>query len=81
MEVPVVSTTHSGVPEVVEDGVNGLLVPPADANALADALEKLLLDPQLSTRLGEAGRKKVMESFDPHNNARLLLAKFSGSDG
>jgi len=79
MEIPVVSTMHSGVPEVVEDGVNGLLVPPANSQALAEALENLLRDPELRSRLGRAGRKKVMENFDPQNNARLLLAAFTGT--
>jgi glycosyltransferase involved in cell wall biosynthesis len=80
MEIPVVSTIHSGVPEVVENGVNGLLVPPADAQALAEAVEKLLKDNHLRTSLGKAGRQKVIENFDPQNNARLLMSAFTGSN-
>lgn len=60
----VVSTPISGIPEVVEDGVTGLLAPPEDVGALADALERLLTDPDLRRRLGDAGRERVRRSFD-----------------
>lgn len=63
-EVPVVSTRTSGIPELVEDGVNGLLVPPEDPVALADALQRLAADPELGRRMGQAGRVKVLREFD-----------------
>ncbi len=51
---PVVSTRIAGVPDVVDDGQSGLLVPPADDDALADALARLRADPSLRARLGAA---------------------------
>jgi radical SAM protein with 4Fe4S-binding SPASM domain len=61
--LPVVSTRTGGVPEAVEDGVTGLLVPPGDPEALAAALAKTLDDPALAARLGEAGRRRALERF------------------
>ncbi|MEZ4732243.1 MAG: glycosyltransferase [Caldilineaceae bacterium] len=62
--LPVVSTNISGIPEIVQDGVNGLLAPPKDAVALAAALERLLLDPALRRQLGQAARTTITEVFD-----------------
>lgn len=74
--VPVVSTTISGIPELVDSGRNGLLVPPADPDALADALAELAGDPARRRLMGEEGRKRVLATFDLINNtqqkARLL---------
>jgi glycosyltransferase involved in cell wall biosynthesis len=61
--VPVVATAVGGTPELVEDGVTGYLVPPRDAAALAAAITRLLDDPTLARRLGEAGRRRVVERF------------------
>ena len=77
MELPVVSTWHSGLPEVIENGRNGLLVPPKDVEALAKALLRLLTQPSLCRRLGAAGRQTVLEKFDPERNARQLLQAFT----
>jgi glycosyltransferase involved in cell wall biosynthesis len=60
---PVVATAVGGTPELVVDGETGLLVPPGDAVALAGALGKVLRDPGLARRLGEAGRRRVHASF------------------
>lgn len=59
----VVGTRVGGIPEVVDDGVTGLLVPPQDPSALADALESLLANPVLRTRLVEAGRERVSATY------------------
>ena len=77
MQLPVVSTCHSGIPEVVEDGVNGMLVPPADASALADALARLLDDPDSRRRFGQRGRQTVVERFDVERNVTQLMAEFT----
>lgn len=61
--VPVVATRVGGTPEAIEDGVNGLLVPPADPVALANAVGSLLADRSLAARLGRAGRQRVSEKF------------------
>lgn len=62
--VPVVASRVGGVPDQVRDGVDGLLVPPGDTRALADALERLVADPQLRSRMGEDARHRVLERFD-----------------
>jgi glycosyltransferase involved in cell wall biosynthesis len=74
--LPVVASRLSGIPELVEDGVSGLLVPPGDAGALADALRWLHDDPSLRRRLGLAGREKVLEEFDVRRNAAELVRRF-----
>jgi glycosyltransferase involved in cell wall biosynthesis len=61
--LPVVASSVGGVPEAVEDGDTGLLVPPRDPVRLAAALERLLVDPGLRRRLGANGRKRVREHF------------------
>jgi colanic acid/amylovoran biosynthesis glycosyltransferase len=79
MSIPVISTDHSGIPEAVEDGVNGLLVPTADEIALAGAMAKLIDDPDLRRRLGERGRNTVIKKFNLDRNAKSLLSEFSYS--
>lgn len=61
--VPVVATRVGGNPEVVEDGVTGLLVPPGDPGALARAICDLLANPELAARFGRAGRRRVIQAF------------------
>jgi glycosyltransferase involved in cell wall biosynthesis len=56
---PVVGTMTGGIPELVEDGVTGMLVPPGDSRALALAIATLLGQPDLAARLGVAGRERV----------------------
>lgn len=77
-EVPVVATRMSGIPELIEDGVDGLLVEPRDVEALADAIQRLLVDPALASRLALAGRQKVERQFDIKVNCRRLFALFTG---
>ncbi|MDD2761366.1 MAG: glycosyltransferase family 4 protein [Methylomonas sp.] len=60
---PIVTTNTSGCKEVVEDGVNGILVPIKAVTELADAIEKLVLDVSLRKKMGLEGRKKVEEQF------------------
>jgi len=63
MRKPVVATTTGGLPEIVQDGETGMLVPPGDADALAKAVSSLLQDPARCRRLGEAGRARVAAHF------------------
>jgi glycosyltransferase involved in cell wall biosynthesis len=77
MQLPAVSTTVSGIPELVEDGANGCLVPAGDDTALADALARLLDDAALRKSLGKAGRVKVARDFDIQRNVSQLLALYS----
>lgn len=60
---PVVATAVGGIPEVITDGIDGVLVPPADPDALAAAVAGLLTDPALRRRLGDAGYRTVNERF------------------
>lgn len=60
---PVVSTKISGIPELVDDGVNGLLVAPGDARALANAMRSLLEDPHRAREMGKRGEQKVRAEF------------------
>ena len=62
--IPVISTTVSGVPELVDDGVNGLLVEQNNVDELAQAIERMLRDPQLRQKMGQAGEKRVRADFD-----------------
>ena len=59
----IVATTAGGIPEIVEDGVNGLLVPPRDAHALAEAIVRALASAELRRRMGAAGLARVNERF------------------
>jgi glycosyltransferase involved in cell wall biosynthesis len=63
MTVPVIATNIGGPPEVVQDGITGFLIPPSDAEALADKIELLMNDPKLGERLGQAGPNRVKERF------------------
>jgi glycosyltransferase involved in cell wall biosynthesis len=63
-ETPVVASDAGGLPEVVEDGVTGLVVPRGDTHALADAIASLLADPGLRLRMGQAGRARALQLFD-----------------
>jgi len=76
MQIPVVSTPVSGIPELISDDKNGLLVPPQNSSALAAALASLLADPSLCRRLGTAGRETIRECFDVAKNAQTLKALF-----
>jgi glycosyltransferase involved in cell wall biosynthesis len=76
--LPVVSTAVSGIPELVRDGENGLLVPPEDPAALASALHRLAADVPLRDRLAAAGRATVAERFDGDVLARRMAGLFRG---
>jgi glycosyltransferase involved in cell wall biosynthesis len=76
MKLPVVSTRSGAIPEVIEDGVSGILVPPRDAGALADAIIHLLADPALMRRLGDNARARVEKQFDIDKNVGQLAALF-----
>lgn len=74
--VPVVATFVGGITELVEDDVTGYLVRPTDADHLADRIARLVEDPALRTRLGQAGRSKVEAEFDSRIEARRLATLF-----
>jgi glycosyltransferase involved in cell wall biosynthesis len=76
MGKPVVASRIMGISELVEDGVNGRLLPAGRADLLADALQELATDSGLRQRLGEAGRATVVAEFDVAHEARKLHALF-----
>jgi glycosyltransferase involved in cell wall biosynthesis len=76
MGLPVVSTPISGIPELIDDGEHGLLVPPRDARALADALRRVLSDAGLHQRLAQAGRRRICERFDSRRTTLALRDLF-----
>jgi glycosyltransferase involved in cell wall biosynthesis len=73
-----VSTTVSGIPEFITNGVEGLLVPPDDAPALAAALLRLARDPALRDELGRNAERRVRSEFDHHRSIAFLMALFDG---
>ena len=74
---PAVSTRVSGIPELIEDGAEGLLVPERDSRALAAALARLLDDPELGAQLAVAARAKIERQFDAALEAHKLLDLFA----
>lgn len=70
--VPAVASAISGIPELIEHEVTGLLVPERDEERLAAAIQVLLQDPELRTRLGRNGRRKVLKEFDVRVSALRL---------
>ncbi|HEX9638340.1 MAG TPA: glycosyltransferase [Acidobacteriota bacterium] len=71
--VPAVATTVTGIPEAIEDGVHGRLVPPGDPTRLAEAIGALLADAALRHRLGRAARQRAEQRFDLGRNVAELL--------
>ena len=64
MGLPVIGTCHGGIPELIEDGVSGLLVPERDAGAIATALNHLIRHADQWPTMGQAGRQRIEEHFD-----------------
>jgi len=76
MQLPIITTPVTGNPELVRDGDNGLLVPERDAHALALAIERLVNDPFLRSKLGQRGHQTVLAGFDIHQTAAQLAGVF-----
>ena len=72
----VLSTTISGIPELIGHGVHGLLVPERDIDGLYRGLDRLISDPDLRTRLGEAGRARVQRHFSRHTRIDGIAIQF-----
>ncbi len=74
--LPVISTGVSGIPEVLRDDVTGIMVPEADDVATAEAIERIVDDPALATRLGAAARELVKDEFNLERNVGRLSQRF-----
>ena len=72
MELPVVTTRIMGIPELVEDGTEGMLVPPGRADALTEALDRLVRAPDERLRMGQAARLKVEREYDVARSAERM---------
>jgi colanic acid/amylovoran biosynthesis glycosyltransferase len=77
MQIPCVTTYITGIPELITSGETGLLSPPSDVDALVRQLDTLIQDPALAKRLGEAGRKKVLEDYHQGGNVAKLASIFT----
>ncbi len=75
--LPVIASRVAGIPELVEDGVSGFVVPPGDLSTLTNRLTSLLADPALSMSVGEAGRAKVEAEFFVDSEAMKLATLFA----
>ena len=76
--LPVISTWHTGIPELVQDGRSGFLVPERDVDALAEKLEYLILHPEVWPKMGKVGRKFVEEHYDIKKLNQRLLKIYEG---
>lgn len=76
--LPVVCTDAGGMREAVRDGIDGLVVPVRDVEAMAEALVKLARDPELRRRMGEAARQRVLEEFTLEKQTREWRALYEG---
>jgi glycosyltransferase involved in cell wall biosynthesis len=74
--LPAVSTSLSGIPEIISEGVEGSLVPPDAPDALADAIARQLADADLRRRCGDAGREKALAAFDIRRSVGRLYSLF-----
>jgi glycosyltransferase involved in cell wall biosynthesis len=77
---PVIATQVAGVSELVEDGVNGCLVPPGSVEALVEAVLRLAPDKEARRTMGENGRRKVAGDFDIEIEASRLMSLLRGTD-
>ncbi|HEX6243539.1 MAG TPA: glycosyltransferase [Polyangiales bacterium] len=75
-QLPVVGTHHGGIPEIIDDGVTGYLVPERDVDGLADRLGRLLRDRALASRMGAAGRAKMKREYDLTRRVAALEAHY-----
>ena len=83
--LPVIATRIAGIPELIDDGISGILVPPGDAAVLADAILAVTSDPARSAAMGNAGRAKVDRDFNIRTEAAwlgvLFKAYYAGGAG
>lgn len=71
----VISTTIAGIPELIDHGSTGLLVPPEDSVRLADAIRQMLVDPERTRRMGERGRERILQGFNIRDIVAQLIAR------
>ncbi len=77
LEIPCIATVITGIPELIENGREGILVSPSDPAALSGAIERLIVDPELRICLGKAGRAKILREYELARNIQCLSGAFS----
>lgn len=77
MEIPCITTMITGVPELIDNGQNGILVPASDSESLTQAIKRLAENQALRQQLGKAGRLKVLSDYDLYKNTRHLYEKLA----
>lgn len=70
--LPTLGTDAGGVSELIDNGEDGLLVPPNETNALAQMMQRVMVSPQLRSSLGQKGRKKIQKHFSSSRSAKLM---------
>jgi colanic acid/amylovoran biosynthesis glycosyltransferase len=81
MEIPVITSDICGIEELIENGKNGILLPPKNPQAIEEAMEKLFGNEELRERLGKAGREKIRKDFNVQIEARKLERVFKEAAG
>lgn len=76
MQIPCVTTRITGIPELIRDGIDGILIAPSDDEELADAIGQLARDARLRHQLGQAGRARVIDRYHLDRNSERLAATF-----
>ena len=79
-QLPVIATNVGGIPELVDDGVTGLLVPPQRPDLLAEAIKKLIQNPEMARLMGEKGRIRAIEKFSLDRSAREFQALYTSDE-
>ncbi|MEY3760022.1 MAG: hypothetical protein RIR39_1513 [Pseudomonadota bacterium] len=77
MEIPCITTTITGIPELIQQGQNGLLVPASDSQSLTQAIKQLVENLALRQQLGTAGRLKVLSDYELSKNTQYLYEKLT----
>jgi glycosyltransferase involved in cell wall biosynthesis len=78
---PVIASAVGGLPEIVADGETGLVVPPADADALADAIAALAGDLERAQEMGRAGRERALGVFTPERSVARIEELYGRAPG
>ena len=76
-ELPVIASNVGGIPELISDGENGILVPPRNEESLYRKITNLIESPELCSRLGKAARERVKRDFNYHKNGKILVERIA----
>jgi glycosyltransferase involved in cell wall biosynthesis len=77
LEVPTLSTDITGIPELIDDGIDGIIVPQNDSRSLAEAILKIRNDTNFAEKIRKNGREKIQKKFNVEKNVKLLYEVFT----